>query len=747
MALTSSCLNELNQNSPVCMDSIKVTLNFSDDGMEEESDISTAKSPKSWNSSNMTYTPSPVKRSLFFQPRNSNRMSGINSACRLPRKNDKTSHGLPLSSLKQDEDSNLMSDDDDSKTLSLPFKTYAERRDSGCLEYDENTPTASPMRASNAFSFNSCSSGDENNSDSCFSSPIRPRPISNFHSPRRSVRFLNMSTSPSSSSGVSCCSPVRSPPETPPHTRKLRALTLFDTPRTPKTLMSKLKSRINEKKDSDDKISAPNPVSPVASTKSRSRLDILKVSDSTFLHTPSSKSKLMDDSEDCYSPITRRAHVLGSNVRASLMRASPLVNVNPFTPDNRSASSKRLRTQKASDSVLLQDSGLDDEEDEARPAKRIHLRENNISRYAQEFHEVGKIGDGEFGAVYKCVNRLDGCTYAIKRSKQPLAGSIDEANAIREVCAHAVLGKHRHVVRYYSAWAENDHMVIQNEYCNGGSLADVLSENQKAGTVMSEKEAQNVLVQIAKGLKYIHSQNLVHLDIKPGNIFICKERRSFGSPRHSNDENDFHAQPENEESIYKIGDLGHVTCVEDPQVEEGDCRYLANEVLQENFSHLPKADVFALGLTIYELAGGGILPKNGPEWHKLRTGNLPPLSGCSSEFNRLLQSMIDPSTSRRPSAAGLLQHPILSTYSSKSKHQLQKELNEQKFQIEILTRELENARKAPQEQPPVFHRESFCVRRGGMLGATRKLQSSLKGGKTTRLIGKKCNRSMSLNMY
>ena len=40
--------------------------------------------------------------------------------------------------------------------------------------------------------------------------------------------------------------------------------------------------------------------------------------------------------------------------------------------------------------------------------------------------------------------------------------------AMNEVYAHAVLGKHQHVVRYYSAWAENDYMFIQNEYCNGG---------------------------------------------------------------------------------------------------------------------------------------------------------------------------------------------------------------------------------------------------------------------------------------
>jgi len=41
---------------------------------------------------------------------------------------------------------------------------------------------------------------------------------------------------------------------------------------------------------------------------------------------------------------------------------------------------------------------------------------------------------------------------------------------LNEVYAHAVLGKHTHVVRYYSAWAEEDHMYIQNEFCNGKVL-------------------------------------------------------------------------------------------------------------------------------------------------------------------------------------------------------------------------------------------------------------------------------------
>lgn len=54
--------------------------------------------------------------------------------------------------------------------------------------------------------------------------------------------------------------------------------------------------------------------------------------------------------------------------------------------------------------------------------------------------EVELIGKGQFGSVYKCVNRLDGCVYAVKKSTTPVAGSSFEKTALNEVYAHAVLG-------------------------------------------------------------------------------------------------------------------------------------------------------------------------------------------------------------------------------------------------------------------------------------------------------------------
>ena len=54
----------------------------------------------------------------------------------------------------------------------------------------------------------------------------------------------------------------------------------------------------------------------------------------------------------------------------------------------------------------------------------------------------------------------------------------------------------------------------------GGSLAELIARQEKEGAErLSEDDLKQVLLQVAHGLRYIHSQHLVHLDIKPGQCY------------------------------------------------------------------------------------------------------------------------------------------------------------------------------------------------------------------------------------
>ncbi|XP_075945703.1 wee1-like protein kinase [Anarhichas minor] len=489
--------------------------------------------------------------------------------------------------------------------------------------------------------------------------------------------------------GDGSSSPIPDCPDTPPH-KTFRKLRLFDTPHTPKSLLSRARAS--------------------GSGSSSRRVALFKNVD------PSGKS-LTDTS--------RR-------------QQTPLVNFNPFTPDSlliQSATQQRNRKRAHWNDSCGEDMEASDgegEEEVLPPSKRITMMESNMmSRYTSEFLELEKIGCGEFGAVFKCVKRLDGCIYAIKRSKKPLAGSIDEQNALREVYAHAVLGQHPHVVRYYSAWAEDDHMLIQNEYCNGGTLSDAIAENYRRLSYLTELELKDLLLQVTRGLKYIHSTSLVHMDIKPSNIFIS--RKSVSSCDECDDDEGLTTSV-----VYKIGDLGHVTRVNNPQVEEGDSRYLANEILQEDYSKLTKADIFALALTVVSASGAEPLPTNGDKWHEIREGKLPAIPQVlSPEFLSLLKLMIHPDPSRRPSTSELIKHPVLLTAARMSADQLRVELNAEKFKNALLQKELKKAQQArAAAEEKVLSTDRILTRST--------VQSN---PRTSRLIGKKMNRSVSLTIY
>lgn len=64
------------------------------------------------------------------------------------------------------------------------------------------------------------------------------------------------------------------------------------------------------------------------------------------------------------------------------------------------------------------------------------------------------------------------------------------------------------------------YLTPQISFFTGGSLSEVLESNRRTGTRMSESDFKQVLLHVAQGLKLIHSQNLVHLDIKPGQSLV-----------------------------------------------------------------------------------------------------------------------------------------------------------------------------------------------------------------------------------
>ena len=173
--------------------------------------------------------------------------------------------------------------------------------------------------------------------------------------------------------------------------------------------------------------------------------------------------------------------------------------------------------------------------------------------------------------------------------------------------------------------------------------------------------------EVCLALEFIHKNGMVHLDIKPENIFVSlllniycittEVARSiqshfilslFVAPQIKNDQ-------------FKLGDFGLVSKISSHQdVEEGDSRYMSMELLSGDHADLTKSDIFSLGITLYETClEGKQLPPNGPSWQALRAAELPPLRGAPDEMCRIIKLMLNPMYRARPSAADLLKRPQL----------------------------------------------------------------------------------------
>jgi len=260
-------------------------------------------------------------------------------------------------------------------------------------------------------------------------------------------------------------------------------------------------------------------------------------------------------------------------------------------------------------------SGADDEMDRPKLPAKVPRPSD---RYKADFKELAVIGHGSYGKVYKVLGRLDGCEYAIKRSSKSLLEEKDERLFINEVAAMAAAGSHPNIVRYYSAWMESSRMSIQMELCEG-ALGNML----RAGRTFTHEEILDVFVQLNAAVQHLHSLDIVHMDIKPDNVFVRG-------------------------GVYKLGDFGNASKRwSKGDAEPGDGKYMPQEALN-NPTALDKVDMFSLGATVYAMVLGRDLPSGGPEHAAIREGKLTLVPTFSATAARVIRQLLDKDPAERP---------------------------------------------------------------------------------------------------
>ncbi|EFN75688.1 serine/threonine-protein kinase PAK mbt [Harpegnathos saltator] len=247
-----------------------------------------------------------------------------------------------------------------------------------------------------------------------------------------------------------------------------------------------------------------------------------------------------------------------------------------------------------------------------------------------------KIGEGSTGTVCIATDKSTNRQVAVKkmdlRKQQRRELLFNEVVIMRDY-------HHPNIVEMYDSFLVDDELWVVMEYLEGGALTDIVTHSR-----MDESQIATVCSQCLKPLAYLHSQGVIHRDIKSDSILLTADGR------------------------VKLSDFGFCAQVsqELPKRKSlvGTPYWMSPEVISR-LPYGPEVDIWSLGIMIIEMIDGEPPFFNEPPLQAMRRiRDMPPPKlknshKVSPRLQGFLERMLVRDPAQRATAAELLQHPFL----------------------------------------------------------------------------------------
>ena len=247
-----------------------------------------------------------------------------------------------------------------------------------------------------------------------------------------------------------------------------------------------------------------------------------------------------------------------------------------------------------------------------------------------KYEIIQEMGRGAFSTVYKIKSKIDNNIYCLKKIN--LKKTPDKKNEIN------ILSKlnHPNLVQYISSCSDDEGIYIIMEFCIYGDLYSLLHMVKKKKVYVNEEIIWDIAYQCLLALEYLHSQHIIHRDIKLLNIFMSHNKS------------------------VKIGDMGMSKILSNKEMKlsrVGTPLYLAPELIRkEKYDY--KADIWSFGCSLYHLART-VPPFNDENLIRLGQAiindNPASLPSCyTEELNHFINKLMTKDKKLRPSATEAL---------------------------------------------------------------------------------------------